>query len=254
MHRHEADYAYQQSDKTRADQANSIMVELQTKEIIPHPQHSAEECVNLITTTNQQRYVILIPNPSSQEKGKSKWLKYIEKLTGWKIILFDSLPQLPLIILDKGNRELYINQDLLKLKWKEVMGVVDNLVALLTKQTAEAFQSVTNALQKIQFNRKERKTNSLILKITDEGLRFPADFSLEARDLRATVISVDSEIMIKTASFRMVATVTTDLPLTVETTKMHLDEQGFLLPLNTNLSEQLAGFTELPFTVEYIDK
>lgn len=251
MSSHYNNYHAQNNHDTKVSEAPPMMVDLQSGEIITHPNQQADEVVKVITTTNQQRYVIFISNSNNQEKEKSKWLHYIEKLTGWKIILFDSYPELPLLILDKEKRELYINRELLKHGYKEFITMVDKLVTLLTKQTAAAYQNLTNALHRIQSQRKESKAKFLLMEITNNGLKFPADFSLQASDLHVSVISVDNELIIKTANFRMIATVAFDLPLTVETTQISMDEHGFILPLERSLFEKLASHSELPFTVEY---
>lgn len=227
-----------------------LVVEIDAGEKLSKQTEQHGEMIEVISNSDQKHYVIFVSTNSHQEKSKHKWFQYIEKLTGWKIKFFDSFPDLPLLFLDREKKELYINRELIKSGFKEFMSMLDKLVTLLLKQSAEAYQSVSKALHRIHRQSRANQAVSMSMKITEEGLQFPADFSLQANDLQAYVATVGHELIISTANYRMIADVQVELPLTAESTKIILDEAGFVCPLEQEILEKLNSYTELQCKVE----
>jgi hypothetical protein len=218
--------------------------------------HEEIEIADEVGHNNRYLIILVNINLTMSEKRKLSMLRLLlQKLTGLTIQVFESLSDLPPLLIN--NKQIYLNRKLLQLRFNALLEGINKLVIYLIKLPGNAIQGVKDKLPESSLPtlRTRKVISSITMHLNEVGVVFPSAILSSAGNMQAVVITVANEIIIRTHDFKFTTVIAgIQLPLMTEATTIIIDAHTgeFICPLSIIVMNELKCCLELVFSVEQI--
>ncbi|TBL69785.1 hypothetical protein [Paenibacillus thalictri] len=228
---------------------------VQMKSMLPWSARLSKEIIELDSIDGNHKYVIVVSD-NKHDSTQSIWINWFERITGWKVRLFDSLLTTgPLLLLDKIHKKIYFRSDLLRLSFTQFIELLKQMADTIIHDTSSAIQKLQESVIKwsttLPFSVQHYETISA--KITTNGLRLPASFKLSANDFYVSLITCDNEIFLRTANFSFMAIVDALLPLYAIEVMIRFNGVHLEIQMPKEIREALVAMETIQLTVKKLN-
>ncbi|UQZ84556.1 hypothetical protein SK3146_03811 [Paenibacillus konkukensis] len=228
---------------------------VQMKSKFLHSTSLSKAIIELEAVGGEYKYVGIVGD-HKHDSTSSFWLNWFEKITGWKIRILDSLlTNDALLLIDKIQKILYFRRDLLRLSITQFMSLLKQIADTIINDTPAAIQRLQECVTMWSSNLPYVNSHyqTITVKKTTNGLLLPLSFKLSADDFYVSLITYNSEILLRTTNYCMSAAVNTIFSLTAIEVMIRFDGVYLEIQLPKEIREALIDMETILLTVKRLD-
>lgn len=196
------------------------------------------------TTITQECFTIMLIADTIEYKQSrfQRFFRHIERLLGYRIQLFrfsDSIVRPFELLIDKGQRILYIHSDLLKTPFKKLQYLMKELLLSLSQadnRLLRAFSSFSHSLSVLG-----QKNATMKLLVGHTGLHLPSNITFTASDRLVRVSISDIEISIRFANMRLAYRSTEPLPFFSYVVNLYVVDGEYVVAIPPQVLQALSS-------------
>ncbi|WP_010279065.1 hypothetical protein [Paenibacillus senegalensis] len=211
--------------------------------------------VESTTTITQECFtIVLIEDTVEYEQSRfQRFFRHMERLLGFRIQLFrfsDSVVRPFKLLINKGQRILYIHSDFLKTPFKKFQCLMKELLLSLLQadnRLLRAFSSFSRP-----FSLFGQKNATMKLLVGNTGLHLPSNITFTASDQMVRVSISDIEISVRFANMRLEYRSTEPLPFFSYVVDLYVVDGEYVVAIPPQVLQALSSSgTTVQFQVYY---